>query len=291
MKLQMSSQIEILYPEIQTLEPPNDSSVVDSVFSGYIQPADSIFDLSDNTVTLAQQKFITESIEEPILFREISNNKDQQGWQIGALFFCMILLTFLRLTQKNYFKNIITGISSKAIFNQMLRDGNFMSAFAVIPSFLIFIVTMSLLIFQLILLEQPVLSNGFSSEVSKFTMVLSIVAGFFFIKAILIRIIGYIFKMRSLSTLYLANKVLFNTMTGIVFLPLLVLSTTMMNNTIFYITLFTGFLIFIFSILRGILIILSIRKYSLYQIFIYLCTLEILPVLIIVKLLIKDGQF
>nr|NQU92581.1 DUF4271 domain-containing protein [Bacteroidota bacterium] len=287
----MSSQIEILYPEIQTLEPPNDSSVVDSVFSGYIQPADSIFDLSDNTVTLAQQKFITESIEEPILFREISNNKDQQGWQIGALFFCMILLTFLRLTQKNYFKNIITGISSKAIFNQMLRDGNFMSAFAVIPSFLIFIVTMSLLIFQLILLEQPVLSNGFSSEVSKFTMVLSIVAGFFFIKAILIRIIGYIFKMRSLSTLYLANKVLFNTMTGIVFLPLLVLSTTMMNNTIFYITLFTGFLIFIFSILRGILIILSIRKYSLYQIFIYLCTLEILPVLIIVKLLIKDGQF
>ena len=263
------------------------SIVHDSLASYFYSTNDSIWNNAlDSTQTLPQ-RFLTDTTENLIVLNETPLTGNQQNWQIGLLFFCILLLTFLKVLQKNYFKNLLSGVTSRAIFNQNLRDGSFMSAVFLIPSFAIYVITISLVILHLMIIDQSGVFPEIENNIQTFFIILLSCSLFFAVKLLLIRLIGIIFKTKQLSALYLANKFLFNTISGIVFLVLLILSISTSNYVFYFIILISGFLVFIFSLLRGILIIISIRKYSLYQIFIYLCTLEILPVLVILKLVIK----
>ena len=259
----------------------------DSLASLTFETSDSIQQPVSDSIQTLVQKFITDTTENQIFINETPIAGNEQSWQIGLLFFCLLLLTFLKVSQKDYFKNLLSGVTSRAIFNQNLRDGSFMSAFFLIPSFTIYVITISLVIMHLMRIDQSGIFPEIENNTQTFLIILVSVSLIFAVKSLLIRLIGIIFKTKQLSTLYLANKFLFNTLSGIVFLVLLILSIAISNYVFFYIILISGFLVFIFSLLRGILIIISIRKYSLYQIFIYLCTLEILPVLVILKLVIK----
>jgi len=107
----------------------------------------------------------------------------------------------------------------------------------------------------------------------------------FFGKMILLNITGHIFFSRSLFREYLYTGYSYNKLMGILFLPLnfvLVFTSGTLNEYIIYLSLFTLIMLLIVKILRGVIFSMEKGVFSFY-LFLYLCALEIVPILLLYK--------
>lgn len=107
----------------------------------------------------------------------------------------------------------------------------------------------------------------------------------FLLRYLLLNIVGIVFDQRKLFYEYLNHGYFYNKLAGIVLLPLnflLIFTEGYIYEIIYYITLFALLLILLFKVLRG--IIFSV-KYSIlnFYLFMYLCALEIVPLLLLYK--------
>jgi hypothetical protein len=87
----------------------------------------------------------------------------------------------------------------------------------------------------------------------------------------------------------LLNMLIFIIINGIILLPALVGIVYLNSTIILYITLIICVLLFIFRFMRGFFIGLTLTKFSYLFLFVYLCTLEIMPVLMLIKLLLMTS--
>ena len=119
-----------------------------------------------------------------------------------------------------------------------------------------------------------------------FLEIFVVIAIFFMIKVIIIRLLGYIFLLKSLAKLGVYFSLLFDRVMGITLFPLVVM--------LFFSPLVSSFFLLLFSaiIIGGFLAIKifwlwKIGKDSFglpkYYLFLYLCTLEILPLVVLTK--------
>jgi hypothetical protein len=95
------------------------------------------------------------------------------------------------------------------------------------------------------------------------------------------------FKNKETAKEYIQNILIYNLVTGIILLPLLLLIIYTYHELFLYMA---GGLILIMIFLRfirGVAIGLSDTKFSLFHLFLYLCTLEILPIIVAAKFLSK----
>ncbi|MCD4746894.1 MAG: DUF4271 domain-containing protein [Bacteroidales bacterium] len=208
------------------------------------------------------------------------NNKD---WILGILILCFFLFALVQVLYKKRIKQIFKSFFIKRYTNQLIRDGNLFNERITINLFIIFVLTFSLLIFKsaefFIRFPQNIVFN--------FILYLKILIIFFilwFIKILAVIFIGRIFKLENMSKEYLLNILIFNLISGIFLLPSLVLITYIQSTAIIYIVLIMIGLIILYRIIRGIFIGLSCLNFSLLYLILYLCTLEILPFLILTKL-------
>ncbi|MFA5727673.1 MAG: DUF4271 domain-containing protein, partial [Saccharofermentanaceae bacterium] len=84
---------------------------------------------------------------------------------------------------------------------------------------------------------------------------------------------------------YMLNLLVFCLITGPVILIFLVFIVYMKSDFLLYCALVIFSIFFIFRVLRGFYIGMGLRKFSFLFLFVYLCSLEILPLLVLVKLL------
>jgi len=106
---------------------------------------------------------------------------------------------------------------------------------------------------------------------------------FWLIKISFIWFLGVVFRTIPTTQDYLQNILAFSFITGIFLLPLLILTTFLHSNIIAYITLISIGLLYFFRVMRGFFIGISLKKFSYLFLFVYLCSLEILPLLVILK--------
>jgi hypothetical protein len=112
-----------------------------------------------------------------------------------------------------------------------------------------------------------------------------LLAGLFFGKMILVNITGHIFFSRSLFREYLYTGYSYNKLMGILFLPLnfvLVFTSGTLNESILYLSLLTLIMLLIVKIFRGLIFSMEKGVFSFY-LFLYLCALEIVPILLLYK--------
>jgi hypothetical protein len=102
------------------------------------------------------------------------------------------------------------------------------------------------------------------------------------------RLLSALFNTGEHSRELLANMYLYNLFAGIVLMPLLACMAFAQQEVFFYITLATISLIYTFRILREALIGFTVIKFSVFHLFLYLCTLEILPMIVLAKILTRN---
>ena len=196
-------------------------------------------------------------------------------------FFILVLLSFLliALIKGMYWKHaklFFMGVFAQRYANQYLREENAFTERVNFLTFLLMAINFTLIItkFQAVI--------DFPTIVSVFFLVLL----FFLLKLILIKLLGFFFKVKDLAKLAIFFSLLFDKTLGFVLFPLVVgiyFFSVDISSALLMISL--GLFMILFMLKLFWLWKIGTNSFGLSQvyIFLYLCSIEIFPLLLLVK--------
>jgi hypothetical protein len=220
-------------------------------------------------------------ILQPLASPGLKNN-----WVFWILLAGFVVLTTVRYYHEKRLRLFGSSILKRSAAIQLIRESPIYSHRSFFPMLLIYIISVTLLIFQSVEITSPGSTEGIKTLLV-FLEFLGIYVAFSLLKILIIWLISVTFKNKETAKEYIQNILIYNLVTGILLLPLLLLITYTYHELFLYVS---GGLILIMIFLRfirGVAIGLSDSKFSLFHLFLYLCTLEILPLLVAAKFLSK----
>jgi len=284
------------------------------VLKKFIQSQDEVGNLNSNiyyletskelagTNRIIQRSFVNDKVVCTSMFFQKSKSvpdfqiKTRTQFSTDWIFFifliCLVSTTIFTYKNNKRIAQLFKAFLVPHFTNQLIREGNIMREFFVYPLLFIYFVTTSLLF-------SNVLHHFFHYEIAlKQSMLISLaIFSFFIFKIFLINILGWVFQTKKETFEYLTNYLIFSIVVGLFLFPFvffLIYTTPSITVFLLYGVLIVFGLIFVYRTIRGFLIGLSSERYRLYYLFLYLCTVEILPLSISVKLLINfflTGDF
>ncbi|MEI6455584.1 MAG: DUF4271 domain-containing protein [bacterium] len=225
----------------------------------------------------------------PGKFRVIENHHSQPDWILALFLSGFILLAWTNFFYFNRLKQMILAPFSKRFLSQLIREGNLFTERNTLVLGVVYLLSFSLLLYQV-----NVMILGISFRNLPGILVYIIITGalvvFWLLKTWMIRFLGSVFKTPSTTYYYQINLVIFAALQGLVILPLLVCVIYLKSLPLLIICLAISALLFLFRFLKGFFIGLTLTKFSYLFLFVYLCSLEILPLLILIKLVMMASQ-
>jgi hypothetical protein len=206
----------------------------------------------------------------------------EYDWITVILVACFLILTFAK---HNYSKRM--GQLLKACFvpravAHLYREGNPFNEQVTLALGTIYLLSSSLFIY-VILSHFNLLPTGLVSDTWLYAAILASNAVFWFVKAMANRALAHIFKTYDATGNYLLNNLLFNLTAGIFFLLILPLVVYTGSALILEIAIIATAIIIIYKVFRGMLVGLSISRFPVFFLFLYVIMLEIAPLLVLAK--------
>jgi hypothetical protein len=230
--------------------------------------------------------FFTSHLLKPTQVNPVSFIKLQPDWILVLFLFSFGLLAWIQVSYSRRLRQILLAPYSKRFLNQLIRDGNIIKERISVALLIVYFIGISLLLYQTnILLIHHTIYN-----MSGFRLYLLIVASlliYWVSKILLVGFLGKIFKTYQATYEYILNIFILIIVSGVVLLPLLVLTIYLKSLFLLYICLIIFILLFLFRFIRGFIIGFSVSRFSYMLLFVYLCSLEILPVIILAKLILS----
>ncbi|MBN1949622.1 MAG: DUF4271 domain-containing protein [Bacteroidales bacterium] len=217
--------------------------------------------------------------DDNLSFQQRVNTKNQFNWTLVIGLLSLMILLFLKIYYQKFVTRVINTLVNSQLADTMFREKNTVIRRAFFMMNLNYILTFSLFI---LLISQTYGLSFYNHTYQDYLFILGIVLGILLARYLIYYGIGFIFDWTNavnaqLHTYYLLNKNL-----GLFLLPLVFIS---IYTNPFYskIMLFIGIGMFvlstIFRIIRGFQIIIKNGVLIFYAI-LYLCTLELLPIVI-----------
>jgi len=252
----------------------------DFEYSGWVE-GDTLFQPGASPLPEKVGSFImTHSPEHP--FATIQRS----GYSADWIFWFILGGIFLLVLTKYYYEKRL-GLLASAVFsrssaNLLIRDSNILRHQSFIYLFLIYLISITLLLHQAFRYSDPASGSSWQDLLLYLGIVGAVIA-FFLIKIILVRLSGLIFRNADTATEYIQNMFIYNLFGGIILLPMLLLISY--SGTPIFLFIAGGSLVILMFLrfFRGFAVGLSDHKFSLFHLFLYLCTLEILPIVILLK--------
>jgi hypothetical protein len=230
--------------------------------------------------SMFHQKDKSNQVLEPKLRTEYGTD-----WMFFTFLICLIIATIFTFKNNKRISQLFKAFLVPHFTNQLIREGNIIREFFIYPLLAVYFISSTFLISSLLL-------HFFHYEINM-TQGLYIalaVFAFFLFKIFVINIIGWVFHTTKETFEYLTNYLVFSVVLGVFLFPfvfLLIYTTPAVADVLLYVVLIIFAIIFVYRTIRGLLVGLSSERYSLHYLFLYLCTVEILPLSITVKLLIN----
>ncbi len=280
--------------------PVIDSAKADSISKAYEMQyaADSLAMIYLAPDSLRENKFISSvhadhlsyiesySPEKPkaVMRRGLPRHQKEQ-WILAAVMGLLVYTALLNLVLGTELRAVIQSFYNKQAFTQLDKEGGLINSWAYIGLFILFCFALGMVLYQYTLYKDIYYEiTGFQLFVS-----LSVAIGLLFaFKFLLLKFLGFVFEINSLVSHYIAilNLTYFN----IAFLLLAVAASFSLLSAKFIplLLVFTVALIviiFAWQYIRNSINIISNFRFHKFYLFIYLCALEICPVLILIKAL------
>ncbi len=221
-----------------------------------------------------------------LMEKELKNKTRKPDKDIFTITF---LITLLVLGLANFlfplrFRESLLAAFSGRHFNQLERESGLMDNWVSFFLFFNFIVVFGILVFLSIenwgstdfLDNSPVLL-----QIGYITVAISI---FIFVKYIAVSFIAWVFRTENATRIYFLNILIVNQWIGVMLLPVLIIDV--FNQSIQFIG--AAWIIFIllnaFKIIRGAYIGHKNLNFSVYYLILYLCAIEIAPLILVLKL-------
>jgi hypothetical protein len=199
------------------------------------------------------------------------------------ILFGLLIIGLLRYIFPMRFKEVFMAAWESRYFNQLEREGGLFTNWVSFFLYLNFLFSLSLLFYSTVSGSDNV--NTILSGHPLLTLIYGLIlaSGFFFLKFVAMIFTGWIFKTKRPTESVIRIHLVIDQFTGIVILPVLVVN---FYNPAYWI-LVTAWAIIIllnlYKLIRLSAIGLRMGGYSAYHLILYLCTIEIAPLLFIIK--------
>ena len=264
----------------ESVPPANDSLLKYYDFSIY------------NYITPIAQRQLhqTNSVFEPHNLRTkhstpLAIERQSYDWITLIFLACLFVFAWLQTSYSKRMGQIFLAVAQPHYINQLEREGNLFKERITIGLGFIYYTISSIFVF-LITKEY----FGVPAGISNFSFTAIVLTGLFIyqsLKSAVVLASGIIFDTREAARQYQLNIMIFNYLIGVVLFPV-VMITFYWNNTFLLIS---GIIIVLFLLLyrlfRGVLTGITNKSYNLFYLLLYLCTLEILPLIILYKAISK----
>lgn len=194
------------------------------------------------------------------------------------LSFNLLLIALLKAFYWRFTKQLFLSVFSQRYANQYLKEENVFTERVTLLVTLIMLINISLFLARSI--------YGTNLSPIDFWNIIVIIAMFFIVKMILIRLLGHIFMLKSLAKLGVYFSFLFDRIMGLVLFPIIVfMFFSPINASSILITLSLSVVVLFLLIKLFWIWKIGIGGFGLPKIylFLYLCMLEILPLLVLSK--------
>jgi len=274
-------------------------------FMGFIHWQDEVLYNTDSivsdSITIDTNLIFQARIENPKTFcRSLANvnsfkNKSidikantiyNTDWIIYFLLFCFVFYAYVQKTFLKKQRIIFTSFFNYRYTNQLIREGNIYN-----ESGFYFLLLLSFLSFSLLLLNWSVyyLYDNFLivNSLSIFLKVISFFTLYYFGRIVFLLFLSHVFKLKKLYSEFVLMQHVFFISFGIValFFSVFVFFTAtnfiIISSIIVFISFFANYII------RLYILTLNTGLFSLFYFFMYICTFEIMPLLVVYKLINK----
>jgi len=207
-------------------------------------------------------------------------------WMHLSLLLWVIVIVFARQSYTMRLRQIFVATINPKQVKQLQREGNILNQG--FPVILLFLFVFTITLFAFITINQYFLNSFYFSSGEGFLILFGVVSFYHLLKFTAIWFSGALFETQRVSIRYLLDHFLFHISEGILLFPLLILFVYSGMLLFLYIALTVLLLLWVYRLQRAIIIGLACTNFSRSYLFLYLCTLEVLPIFLLYKL---SGQF
>ena len=264
----VSDSLATIY--VRPASPLRHNQLVDSLFKKYLYKGHNFLDLAPPSKSILQEGHIRQT-------------RDQ--WVIVMIIGLLLYTGILNRAMSKDFASVWQSFYNKRMLSQASREDGLINSWTFIGLFLLFGLTFGLFLYQLAQYNHVYYSV---SGVRLFVSLSLIILILFAIKFLVVKFLGFVFNINKLVSEYLSVLYLTYFNIAFVFLPVTVCFCLLTNQLIPYIlgiALVLIVIIFIWQYLRSSVNIISNIVFHKFYLFVYLCALEICPILILIKAL------
>ena len=252
---------------------------------------DTTFTLQSLTapdIVLSNSIFTSHQLH-PGSFRVNEVRRLQPDWVLGILVFCFIILAWTQVFYHQRLRQIFRAPFSKRFINQLNRDGNLFKERVSVALGTVYILTFSLLLYEY---NEHILKITFPMYhgIALYGVIALCYIAALAVKVAFVQFLGIVFNTRETTYSYLLNMFIFALLSGMVILFILAFILYLKSPVLLNLCLIIFTLLFVFRFVRGFFIGIAMTKFSYLFLFVYLCSLEILPLLVLIKILLIQAQ-
>jgi len=268
----------------------HDQFVQDSIATMYIRPADplrhdQLVDSLLKNSLYTGTNFLDIQTKSKSTMKEGSSRPSRDRWVIGIILVLLIYIGILNRIMSKDVESVWQSFYSKRMLNQVSKEDGVINSWTFVGLFLLFALTFGLFLYQFSAYRHVYYSiSGFQLFISLTFIILVLFA----VKFLIVKFLGFVFSINKLVSEYLSVSYLTYFNIGFVFLPVSLCFSLLPDPLIRYVLLVAYVLIgaiFVWQYLRGSVGIISNILFYKFYLIVYLCALEICPILILIKAL------
>ena len=217
-----------------------------------------------------------------------NEGKERRRGEVWIIVVILALLLFFAILKNAFSKElsaIVQSFYNSRSLSQISKEENLLSSWPFLLLFVLFGLTMGMFLY----LSGKYFQLEYEYKGFEWFLILSaLIVGLFALKIIVLRILGFIFGLQKLVKEYVTILYLSYFNAALIFLPLVIafsLTPHQYAGIYTYAAILFIVLVFVIQFLRAGSNVLSNHHLSKFYLFIYLCALEISPVLILIKAL------
>lgn len=209
----------------------------------------------------------------------------QSDLNFYLLLFCLIVGAVIYFVKYKRISQIFKAFYLPHFTNQLVREGLVQREFFTLPLLLINYISLAMLI-------NKTLNYffGINTDFRFFLLILGVLTAFFVVRILMINLAKWTFRTNKETTEYNTNTMIFSIVIGMFLVPSVFLIYYLQNpfsEFFLYFVLIIIAILILYRTFRSFLIGISAQGHDLYYFILYLCTIEILPLVVTVKLLIN----
>jgi hypothetical protein len=211
------------------------------------------------------------------------------SWQYSLVIFVVLLMLVVsRQAFQRKFSQTILAVTGNNHLNQLLREWNPVKHPLGLLYTLSYLLLFSLFLYEVVNQLSPH-SFGKHADTSLFFIIIGIVTAVLAFKFVMVITLAALFRTYQATQLYLAHQISFMLLGSLVFFPFILILVYNPSDAVLAIALVVISSLMIYRLIRSFFVSLVERQFGLLYLFLYLCTLEIVPLLMLVKAILLIG--